>query len=66
MEFILHPWHLLVFAVSGLVSQDQQKVIDYLLTENQILRKKIGKRRILLNDDERRLLAVKGKVVPRK
>ena len=36
------------------------------MTENQVLREKLGKRRILLNDDQRRRWAVKGKVLGRK
>ena len=36
------------------------------MTENQVLREKLGKGRILLNDDQRRRLAVKGKVLGRK
>jgi putative transposase len=39
---------------------------EYLIAENRILREKIGKKRILLTDDQRRRLAVKGKVLGRK
>lgn len=46
--------------------KEQEKVIDYLHTENQVLREKLGSRRILLNDNQRRRLAVKGKVLGRK
>src|ERR1700722_18921169 len=42
------------------------EVIEYLRTENQILQEKLGKRRIVLTDDQRRRLAVKGKVLGRK
>jgi hypothetical protein len=35
-------------------------------TENQILKEKLGKRRILLDDNQRRRLAVKGKILGRK
>ena len=66
MEFIMHPWHLLVLALSALISHEQERVIAYLITENQVLREKLGKGRILLNDDQRRRLAVKGKVLGRK
>ncbi len=45
---------------------NQQDAIDYLPTENQILREKLGKHRILLNDDQRRRLAVKGKILSRR
>jgi hypothetical protein len=34
--------------------------------ENQVLKEKLGKKRILLTDDQRRRLAVKGKVLGRK
>jgi putative transposase len=40
------------------------KVIEYLRTENQVLREKLGKKRIILS--ERRRLAVKGKCLGRK
>ncbi len=38
----------------------------YLRTENQVLKEKLGKKRILLTDDQRRRLAVKGKILGRK
>ncbi len=66
MEFILHPWHLLVLALSAWINHDQEKVNEYLRVENQVLREKLGKGRILLNDNQRRRLAVKGKAVGRK
>ncbi len=66
MEFIMHPWHLLVLALSALISHERERVIAYLITENQVLREKLGKGRTLLNDDQRRRLAVKGKVLGRK
>ena len=40
-------------------------LIDYLRTENQVLREKLGKKGILLNDDQRRRMAVKGKFLGR-
>ncbi len=43
------------------MNREQQRAIQYLETENAILREKLGKRRILLNDDQRRRLAIKGK-----
>src|SRR5260370_38232030 len=66
MNFILRPWQLYFVILAGWVNRQQQQVIEYLRTENQILREKIGKRRILLDDDQRRRLAVKGKVLGRK
>jgi len=66
MSFILHPWQLLLVILAGWVNREQQDVIEYLSTENQVLKEKLGKKRILLNDDQRRRLAVKGKVLGRK
>ena len=66
MDFILCPWQLYVLILAGWVNRQQQFAIDYLRTENQVLREKLGKKRILLNDDQRRRLAVKGKILGRK
>ena len=66
MEFVLHPWHLLLLSLSALINHEQEKAFEYLKTENQVLREKLGKGRILLNDDQRRRLAVKGKYLGRK
>ena len=54
---------LLTFA--GWVNRKQQKVISYLLEENRVLREQLGGRRLCLNDDQRRRLAAKGKVLGR-
>ncbi len=66
MDFVLHPWQLYFLILAGWVNRQQQIVIEYLRTENQVLREKLGKKRILLNDDQRRRLAVKGKFLGRK
>ncbi len=66
MGFILQPWQLFFIMIAGWINQQQQEVIEYLRTENQILKEKLGKQRILLNDDQRRRLAVKGKILGRK
>ena len=66
MNFVLRPWQQLLLILAGWINRDQQDAIEYLLTENQVLREKLGKGRILLNDDQRRRLAVKGKVLGRK
>jgi hypothetical protein len=66
MNFILQPWQLLLAILAGWSNRQQQELIEYLRTENQILKEKLGKRRILLTDDQRRRLAVKGKVLGRK
>ncbi len=66
MNFVLQPWQLLLFILAGWVNRQQQEVVEYLRTENQVLKETIGTRRILLNDDQRRRLAVQGKVLGRK
>ena len=66
IAFVLKPWHLVVLCVASYLNHEQQRIIDYLQVENQVLREKLGKKRILLNDDQRRRLAVKGKVLGRK
>ena len=47
MEFVVHPWHLLVLTLSALMKREQDKAIEYLKTENQVLREKLGKGRIM-------------------
>ena len=66
MSFILQPWQLLFVILAGWVNEQQQQVIEYLRTENQVLKEKLGKKSILLSNDQRRRLAVKGKVLGRK
>ena len=66
MNLVLQPWQLLLFILAGWINRQQQNIIEYLLIENQALKHKLGKKRILLNHDQRRRLAVKGKVLGRK
>jgi len=65
MDFILQPWQLFLMILAGWVNREQQAAIDYLRTENPVLKEKLGTKRILLNDDQRRRLAVAGKVLGR-
>jgi hypothetical protein len=66
MSFVLQPWLLFFLILASWVNREQQQVIEYLRTENQVLKEKLGKKRILLSDDHRRRLAVKGKMLGRK
>ena len=66
MSFVLHPWQLYIAILAGWINRHQQEAIDYLRTENQVLKEKLGKKRILLNDEQRCRLAVKGKILGRK
>ncbi len=42
MTFLLKPWQLYFLALAGLVNRHQQELIEYLRTENQVLREKFG------------------------
>ena len=66
MRFVLQPWQLLLSIVAGWINDEQQKIIEYERTVIQVLLEKMGKKRLLLNDDQRRRLAVKGKILGRK
>jgi hypothetical protein len=63
MEFILQSWQLYFLILASWINREQQEVIEYLRAENQVLKEKLGKKRILLNDSQRRRLAVKGKIL---
>lgn len=58
--------HFLLLSLAGRVVGPQNRVIDYLLEENRVLREQPGGRRLRLTDDWRRRLAMKGKAVGRK
>ena len=49
MNFVLHPWYIVLLALSAMIERERDKAIDYLLIENHVLREKLGKGRILLN-----------------
>src|SRR5210317_1594804 len=66
MNFTLQPWQFYLVIIGGWIHRQQQEVIEYLRTENQVLKEKLGPKRILLDDDQRRRLAVKGEVLGRK
>jgi putative transposase len=66
VNFILQPWQVVFIAMSGWVNQRQQQIIEFQNTEIEALLKKLGKKRVILTDDQRRLLAVKGKALGRK
>src|ERR1700719_1792742 len=66
MHWLPPPFAFFLLLFSGWVNRDQQAVIDYLLEENRVLRAAYGPRRLRLTDDQRRCLAVKGKVLGRR
>jgi hypothetical protein len=56
-----------VFVIlSGWVNQRQQQIFEFQNAQIEALLKKLGKKRILLTDDQRQILAVQGKVLGRK
>jgi len=66
MRSQFQPWQFLLLILAGWINRRQQDAVEYLITENRIRREKIGKKQILLNDDRRRRLAVKGKILGRR
>src|SRR5215469_1577101 len=66
MRPTLDPFRLLLISLAGWLNQQQQDVIDYLQEENRVLREQLGARRLRLNDDQRRRLAVKAKKLGRR
>ncbi|OHB44342.1 MAG: hypothetical protein A2Y13_09165 [Planctomycetes bacterium GWC2_45_44] len=59
-------WTVLLIMLAGWMNRHQQDILEYLKEENKILREKFGKMRIILNDDQRRRLAVRGKELGKK
>jgi hypothetical protein len=66
MEFVLQPWQLFLLILASWVNREQQQRIEYLQTELVVLKGHIGKKRVLLTDEQRRRLAVKGNAIGRK
>ena len=66
MSFLLHPLHIFLAALCGMVNQRQQQIIEFQHAQIEALLKKQGKKRLLLDDDQRRLLAVKAHAIGRK
>jgi putative transposase len=60
------PTYLLLGIFAGWLNRHQQAIIEYLRSENEILKRQLRGRRPRLTDGERRLLAVKGKALGRK
>jgi len=66
MNFVLQPWQFYVVYLAGWLNREQQEIIDFYRLQVEALLELQGKKRILLTDDQRRLLAVKGKALGRK
>jgi len=61
MAPLSHPLQFLLVALAGWINQHQREVIDYLRTENRVLREQLGPRRPRFTDDQRIRLAAKAK-----
>jgi hypothetical protein len=57
---------MLLMMLAGCINRHQQDMIEYLKEENKVLREKLGTKRLLLNDDQRRRLAVLARKLSRK
>ena len=66
MSFLLQPWHIVLAVLCGMVNQRQQQIIEFQNAQIEALLKKLGRKRLLLDDDQRRLLAVKAHSIGRK
>ncbi len=66
MKFVLQPWQLFLVIVASWVNREQQQKIECLETQLAVLKEQFGNKRILLTDDQRRRIAVTGKVLGRK
>ncbi|MEO1999131.1 MAG: hypothetical protein ABGZ17_28125 [Planctomycetaceae bacterium] len=66
MSFLLEPWHILRATLCGLVNHRQQQIIEFQNAPIEALLKKLGKKRVPLDDEQRRLLGVKGHAIGRK
>ena len=63
---ILHPWQLLLMCLAGWLQREQQQVIEFYQAQLEAMLQAQGKKRIILTDDQRRVLAAKGKALGRK
>ena len=66
MDSILTPWQIMLVVIAGWIHREQQKTIEFYQAQLKALMDAQGKKRLLLTDEHRRLLAVKGKSLGRK
>jgi hypothetical protein len=66
MRRTFDPFRLLVVSIAGWLNRQQRDAIDYLREENRVLREQLGGKRLRLNDDQRRRLAAKAKMLGRR
>ena len=61
MSFLLNPWHFVFVALCGWVNEQQQQVVEFQNAQIDALLQKLGNKRVLLTDDQRRLLGAKAR-----
>ena len=62
----LTPWAVVVVAIAAWINREQEKVIDYLKAENNVLTEQLkGRGRLRFTDGQRCLLAAKAKALGR-
>lgn len=66
MQFPLRPWQLFVVALAGWLQRDLQAVIEFQNAQIEALLHQLGRKRLQLTDDQRRVLAVKARAIGRK
>ena len=66
MKRPITPQFFLLSALAGRLNREQQRVLDYLREENRVLREQLGPNLPRLNDDQRRRLAVRGRLIGRR
>ena len=57
---------MLLVTLAGWVNRHQQRVIEYLVAENRVLKDQVKGRRLRLTDDQRRRLAARGRRLGRR
>jgi len=53
MRFMLQPCHILLATLVGWANERQQQIIEFQNDQIKALLKKLGKKRLLLTDDQR-------------
>ena len=62
----IYPLQMLLLTVSGVVNRHQANVIAYLVEENRVLKEQFSGKVPRLNDEQRRRLAAKAKLLGRR
>jgi hypothetical protein len=63
VSFILQPWQFCFLILASWVHSEQQKIIEFYQAELEAVMKAQGKKRLLLSDDQRRLLRSLASVI---